>query len=114
VACLSAVGSPTAIFLPVLVEGIRHEPDATVRTAAVISCSSHFFLRKNSGSKKTGEEETKTGRISFLLKFFEENRRKPCRRTKSEENSEEKTEKFKPANSESYGMALRKTGSSTL
>jgi hypothetical protein len=106
VACLSAVGSPTAIFLPVLVEGIWHEPDATVRTAAVISCSSHFFLRKNSGSKKTGEEETKTGRISFLLKFFEENRRKTCRRTKSEENSEEKEEEIKSGNSESYRMAL--------
>ena len=105
VACLSAVGSPTAIFLPVLVEGIWHEPDATVRTAAMISCFSHFFLRKNSGSKKTGEEETKTGRIYFLLKFFEENRRKTCRRTKSEEKEEE----IKSGNSESYRMALSTT-----
>jgi hypothetical protein len=97
---------PVAVFLAVFVISARNEPSAAVRTAAVIACFSHFFLRKNCGNKKTGEEETKTGRISFLLKFFEEKRRKTCRRTKSEENSEEKEEEIKSVNPESYRMAL--------
>jgi hypothetical protein len=40
------------------------------------------------------------------MEVFEENQGKTRRRTKTEENSEVKMERFNPANSESYRMAL--------
>jgi hypothetical protein len=40
------------------------------------------------------------------MEVFEENQRKTRRRTKTEENSEVKMERFNPANSESYRTAL--------
>ena len=56
------------------------------------------------------EENSRRGRIFFLLNFFEENQRNTGRISKFQENTEEEVETFKLLKSERFNLTLTDEG----